>query len=51
MSKENKTLSFSVRLAPSELEQIKHKAQERGLSIFEYLCFCALHQQNIYGIE
>ncbi|MFC3848532.1 hypothetical protein ACFOPX_08445 [Helicobacter baculiformis] len=46
MSKENKTSRLNVRFTPSELEQIKHRAQERGLSISEYLCFCALHQQN-----
>ncbi|WP_121757030.1 plasmid mobilization protein [Helicobacter felis] len=46
MSKENKTSRLNVRFTPSELEQIKHRAQERGLSISEYLCFCALQQQN-----
>ncbi len=35
-----------MRCTPSELEQIRNRAQERGLSISKYLCFCALHPQN-----
>ncbi|WP_120948788.1 plasmid mobilization protein [Helicobacter mehlei] len=35
-----------MRFTPNELEQIKHKAQEKGLNVSEYLCFCTLNQQN-----
>ncbi|BDQ28157.1 hypothetical protein ASB1_18330 (plasmid) [Helicobacter heilmannii] len=43
-SKDNKTLTVSVRFTHSELEQLKHKAQELGLDVSKYVRSCALKQ-------
>ncbi|BEG58261.1 hypothetical protein NHP21005_19490 (plasmid) [Helicobacter sp. NHP21005] len=43
-SKDNKTQAVSVRFTLSELEQLKHKAQELGLDVSKYVRSCALKQ-------
>ncbi|WP_104629451.1 plasmid mobilization protein [Helicobacter bizzozeronii] len=45
MSRENKTITLRVRFTPSELEQVKNKAQESGLDISKYVRSCTLNQK------